>query len=43
MVKHKISKYLGKSASEFTKADIIKYISENNIEMVNFRYVGGRW
>ncbi len=41
MVKHKISKYLGKDSSQFTKADIVKYISENNIGMVNFRYVGG--
>jgi len=41
MVKHKISSFLGKPAKEFTKADIIKYINENGIEMVNFRYVGG--
>ncbi|MBB6481379.1 glutamine synthetase family protein [Spirochaeta isovalerica] len=41
MIKHKISKYLGKPASGFTKADIIKYMSENSIEMLNFRYVGG--
>ncbi|MBN2658467.1 MAG: glutamine synthetase [Spirochaetales bacterium] len=41
MIKHKISKYLGKPAAEFTKADIIKYMSENSIEMLNFRYVGG--
>jgi glutamine synthetase len=41
MVKHKISKYLGKPASQFTKNDIIKYMMENSIEMLNFRYVGG--
>lgn len=41
MVKHKISKYLGKPAVQFTKADIIKYIVDHKIEMVNFRYVGG--
>ena len=32
--------YLNKPANEFTKADLIKYIEDNNIEMVNFRYVG---
>ena len=33
--------YLNKSAEEFTKADIIKYIEDHNIEMVTFRYTGG--
>jgi glutamine synthetase len=33
--------YLNKPASEFTKADLVKYIVDHNIEMVNFRYVGG--
>jgi glutamine synthetase len=33
--------YLNKPASEFTKADLIRYIEDNNIEMLNFRYVGG--
>ncbi|MEJ5302693.1 MAG: glutamine synthetase family protein [Bacteroidales bacterium] len=33
--------YLNKPNSEFTKADIIRYIEDNNISMVNFRYVGG--
>ncbi len=32
--------YLNKPAEEFTKADLIKYIENNNIEMINFRYVG---
>ncbi|MCP4159590.1 MAG: glutamine synthetase [Deltaproteobacteria bacterium] len=41
MIKHKIAKFLKKPASQFTKADLIKYITENNIEMLNFRYVGG--
>ncbi|MDA3809280.1 MAG: glutamine synthetase family protein [Spirochaetaceae bacterium] len=41
MVKHKISRYLGKQASDFTKSDIIKYINDNHVEMINFRYVGG--
>jgi len=33
--------YLKKPSSEFTKADILKYIKDNDIEMINFRYVGG--
>lgn len=41
MVKHRISKFLGKPAAQFTKADIIRFIKENNIEMLNFRYAGG--
>ena len=32
--------YLNKPAVDFVKQDIIKYIEDNNIEMVNFRYVG---
>ncbi len=34
-------KYLKKPAVEFTRHDIIRYIEENNIEQVNFRYVAG--
>ena len=33
--------YLQKEPREFTKADIIRYIEENNIRMVNFMYPGG--
>jgi glutamine synthetase len=33
--------YLDKPAHDFTKPDIIKYIENNGVEMVNFRYVGG--
>jgi len=33
--------YLGKPARDFTKVDLIKYIEDNFIEMINFRYVGG--
>lgn len=33
--------YLNKPAAEFTKADLIRYIEDNNIEMINFRYVSG--
>ena len=32
--------FLKKPASEFTRQDIIYYIEENEIEMINFRYVG---
>lgn len=33
--------FLKKEQRDFTKADLIRYISENGIEMINFRYVGG--
>lgn len=33
--------YLQKPAEEFTKADIIKYVCENDIRMINFMYPGG--
>lgn len=33
--------YLNKAAAEFTKSDLINYIEDHNIEMVNFRYAGG--
>jgi glutamine synthetase len=32
--------YLNKPAEDFTRLDIMKYIEDNNIEMINFRYVG---
>ncbi len=31
--------YLNKPASEFSRADLIRYIEDNDIEMINFRYV----
>lgn len=34
-------RYLGKPASEFTKSDIVRYISECDIRMVNFMYPAG--
>lgn len=34
-------KYFGKPASEFTREDIVTYIRENGIEMVNFMYPAG--
>jgi glutamine synthetase len=36
---NKLVQYLKKPASEFTRQDIIKYIVDNQIEMINFRYV----
>ncbi|PLX01715.1 MAG: glutamine synthetase [Marinilabiliales bacterium] len=33
-------RHLKKPASEFTMEDIIKFIEDNEIEMLNFRYVG---
>lgn len=38
---NKVVQFLGKPPEEFTKQDIIKFIKDNNIEMMNFRYVGG--
>lgn len=35
---NKVVCYLGKPCKEFTKADIIKFITENQIQMVNFMY-----
>ena len=32
--------FLQKAPKDFTKADIIRYITENHIEIVNFRYAG---
>jgi glutamine synthetase len=36
-----LEKFLKKSKNDFTKNDIIRYIENNGIEMINFRYVGG--
>ncbi|MBQ4126487.1 MAG: glutamine synthetase beta-grasp domain-containing protein, partial [Alistipes sp.] len=36
-----VVRFLGKPSSEFTKADIVKYIVENDIRMVNFMYPAG--
>lgn len=33
--------YLNKPVKDFTKADLIKYVEDHNIEMINFRYVAG--
>ncbi|MBL8007765.1 MAG: glutamine synthetase [Ignavibacteria bacterium] len=36
---NKLVKYLKKPVSEFTRHDIIRFIEENGIEMLNFRFV----
>ena len=38
MNRNHVVKALRKPASEFTRADIIEYISREGIEMVNFMY-----
>jgi glutamine synthetase len=38
---NKLVQYLDKPPEEFTKKDLVKFISENEIQMINFRYVGG--
>ena len=38
---NKLVAYLGKPAKEFTKADIVTFIKENGIRMVNFMYPAG--
>ena len=37
---NKLVKHLKKPASEFTKYDLIKFIDDHEIEMLNFRYIG---
>ena len=38
---NKVVAFLGKLSSDFTKADIVQYIKENGIRMVNFMYPAG--
>jgi len=38
---NKVVQFLGKPAEEFTKQDLVRFIEDKKIEMVNFRYVGG--
>ncbi|MBP3425799.1 MAG: glutamine synthetase [Rikenellaceae bacterium] len=38
---NKLVAHLGKLPSEFTKADIVRFIEENEIRMVNFMYPAG--
>lgn len=37
---NKLVQHLKKPADEFTRYDIIKFVDDHNIEMLNFRYVG---
>ena len=39
MSRNHVERTLGKSSADFTRADIIDYISLEGIEMVNFMYV----
>ena len=41
MCPNKLVAALGKPSKEFTKADIIGYIRQNDIRMVNFMYPAG--
>ncbi|MEG1499201.1 MAG: glutamine synthetase family protein [Bacteroidales bacterium] len=38
---HPLVQFLQKPTSEFTKADLLRYVEEEEIEMINFRYVAG--
>ena len=38
---NRVVAYLGKPCREFTKADIVRYIAENGVRMVNFMYPAG--
>ena len=38
---NKLVAFLGKPCKEFTKADIVRFIEENDIRMVNFMYPAG--
>lgn len=41
MSPNRVVAFLGKPTHEFTKADIVQYIKENGIRMVNFMYPAG--
>ena len=41
MSPNRVVAFLGKPCCEFTKADIVRYIKENGIRMVNFMYPAG--
>lgn len=38
---NRVVAFLGKPSSDFTKADIVRYIKENGVRMVNFMYPAG--
>jgi glutamine synthetase len=39
--KNSVVRFLKKDPSEFTKTDIIRFVEENNIQMINFMYPAG--
>ena len=41
MSMNEVVNFLKKSPKEFTKADMIRFVEENEIKMINFRYVAG--
>lgn len=41
MSPNRVVAFLGKPCSEFTKADIVRFIKENGVRMVNFMYPAG--
>lgn len=41
MCPNRVAAFLGKPCSEFTKADIVRFIKENGVRMVNFMYPAG--
>ena len=40
MSPNKLVKYLKKPATEFTRADIVRYCQENGVEFINLHYCG---
>ena len=38
---NRLVRFLDKPAEDFTKQDLVNYIEENGIRMLNFRYIGG--
>jgi glutamine synthetase len=38
---HPLVQYFNKPSNQFTKADMLRYIKEKQIQMINFRYVAG--
>ena len=38
---NRIAAYLNKPPEQFSKKDLIKFIADNGIRMINFRYIGG--
>lgn len=38
---NRISRFLGKPAADFTRQDLVKFIEANDIQVLNFRHIGG--